>query len=1000
MAAVIVSGSASISINPQETEARLVFTADPSGDGWDLAAVNKLAMDNQVKIQTDPKTIEGFLHKASKSSEPMELILNQGIEPEEQVAETVIWEALPVPGDMAPFLKEALASAAAPKIFRVRVDKVKHEKTVKKPGALPFMPAREEVVVSWDRKETREEVNVDPDPKEIKYAMKGAKIGTVTPSTPGKPGKSIYGRPIPPRMAGDGTCLLGEGISREKNELSSAVSGFLRIGGDWADIVPLAKHAYEITTGMDGLTLFLNFEPGDARFAPPSCEEILAAARAKGAPESGLVSARQLDEAITEAVKHHESLQAFPLLRPQESEVRIDINPEKTAAVLYLRKGVAGSLPLEMKTISQALKDSGIHGFDAEKLKSAIHEFMSGKELELKDYVLVEGTASTRGKDREIEIAAELLRGDEQKRVLARFAAWRKTGNANGPGIDPGPEVSCAFVEEGQLVANVSAGSEGEPGKDIFGNEIPGLPGNDPDIKLIRGLELSGSEIKAVKDGLLLMSASGTGSREPVPLEKSFRGEVIDYRDAKVAIRISADAMEARGDLHSEEGAGVPLSVENILKVLGTLGVVKGIDKAEVEEACALARAGGSVSGHVLARGQIAIAPGSSAVKWLVSVPSPESAAETAGADEAALSIDTGDDLPVETAAKSSSVQVKAGTPIAELSGPLEKGRPGFDVMGKEISVEGAEALVIEHDDSVREMAVGKGKRLVALRSGDLSYDGRTLKISSEKSISGDAGPATGNINFSGEVKIGGNVLPGCAIIAGSHVIIDGVAEEALISAGGRAIAAMGIKGGGKGIIRARAGIESAFSERASLLAVGDIKLKKGSIRSTIKTNGRLLITDDNGRLSGGICQARRGINAADVGTDKGIRTELSFGQDYLVKDQIGACEDEIIKLRRMLTEIEENIKNALNKKLPLADEVRKEKVKLVKLLEQLNLKVFTLREKFEEHYDSEVRVRGSVFPGVLMESHNRFYEVKQKRSRVIFYFDSVTGSIKEKPLV
>ena len=979
MAAVIVSGSASISINPQETEARLVFAADPSGDGWDVAAVNKLALDNQIKVQTDPKTIEGFLHKASKSSAPMELILCQGIPPEEQVNEAVKWEALPVPGDMAPFQNQALASAGAPAIIRIRVEKIKHEKTVKKAGALPFMPAKEEVVVSWERKETREEVAVDPAAKEIKYAEKGTKIGTITPSTPGKPGKSIFGRPIPPRMAGDGACLLGEGINREKNELLAAVSGFIRIGENWADIVPLAKPSYKINTGFDGVTLFLTFVPGDPGFAPPTGEEILAAAAANGAAEGSLVSAGELDEAIAEAVKHRELLEAFPLQRPQESAARVDIDPEKTRAVLYLRKGVAGSLPLEMKAISQALKDSGVHGFDADALRAAIHTFMEGKELELKDYVLVEGTASTRGKDREVEIEAAPLQDAELKRILARLSEWKNREKLNSGGIDPGKATAFSLVEEGQVVARVSAGSDGVPGKDIFGNEIPGLPGNDPDIKLFRGLDMSGSEIKAVKSGLLLMDSSGTSSRE-----KSFRGEVINYRDAKIAIRVSADSMEASGDLFSEEGAGIPLTAGNVLKVLATLGIVKGIDKAEVEEACALARAGGSVSGYVLARGQPAIAPGGVTVNWLMSITpvDADKAADAAGSSAGAT------------------IQVKAGMPIADLSEAIEKGRPGFDVKGTELPIDGGTAVTIEHDNSVRELATGRGKRLVALRSGELSFDGKTIKISSVKNIEGDAGPATGNINFSGEVKISGNVLPGCAIIAGSHVIIDGLAEEALISAGGKATAALGIKGGGKGIIRARAGIESAFSERASLMAMGDIRLKKGSIRSTIKTNGRLIITDDNGRLSGGICQARRGINAADLGSDRGTRTELSFGQDYLIKDQIAVCEEDIVKIRRVLSEIEEKIKTSLQKKLPIADEIRKEKIKLVKLLEQINLKVFTLREKFEEHCESEIRVKGSVFPGVVMESHNRYYEVKQMRSHVVFYFDRESGSIKERPLL
>ncbi|MCL2319008.1 MAG: FapA family protein [Treponema sp.] len=1006
-------GSASISIDPQELEARLVFIPDPSGTEWDAAAVSRLAADKRLSAHPDPKALELFFQKAAKAktAAPLELSLCQGIAPENPVSETISWEPLPIPGDMAALQKEALANAGPPVIFRTKVERIKHEKKVKKPGALPFMPVKEEIVVSWERKETREEVAVNPEAREIKYADKGTKLAVLSPSSPGKPGKSIFGRPIPPKPA-DEPCLLGKGIARSKNELSAMVSGFLRIGENWADMVPLSKPSWRINTGIDGLTLFFHFEPGDSRFAPPTGEEVLAAAASAGsmaaAADGTMVSAGELDKAIAEAVKHREPVEAFALFRTREAEARVDINPDKTRAVLRLRKGLAGARPLEMKAISQAIKDSGVLGFDAEKLKAAIHAFMEGKALVLSDYVLVEGSPSTRGKDREIQVEAALLSGEEQKQVLARLMA-RRGRNLSGAGeIDPSRATGFAFVEKNAVVATVSAASEGQEGKDIFGNVIPGLPGNDPDIKLFRGLELHGSSVTASQNGLLLMEASG----------KSFRGEVIDYRDAGINVHVSEDAMEARGDLFREEGSGVPLSVENVLKALAALGIRKGIDKGGIEKACALARARGSVSGYVFAKGEIPLAKGGSALTWLLPIGPPE-LAEASASREAAASTEAGASTDAEIpmvedgaggeparnasagtgASGTETVQVKAGTPIVEMSEPFAAGRPGYDVMGTAIPIEKATVISIDHDDSVLEVQQGKGKRLVAARSGALSFDGRELRISSVKTIQGDVGPATGNIKFSGEIQISGNVLPGFVVMGGSHVTVGGIAEGAFISAGGKAMLALGIKGGGKGVVRARAGIETAFAERASVMAVGDIKLTKGSILSAIKTNGKLYISSASGKLSGGVCQARQGIDAGDIGSEKGVRTEISFGQDYLLKDQIGVCEEEIAKTRRSLSEIEEKVKSALQKKLPLSGDVLKEKIRLVKLLEQLNLKNFTLREKFEEHHESEICIRGTVFPGVVIESHDRYYEVQQKRSRVIFYFDRESGRIKERPL-
>jgi uncharacterized protein (DUF342 family) len=328
----------------------------------------------------------------------------------------------------------------------------------------------------------------------------------------------------------------------------------------------------------------------------------------------------------------------------------------------------------------------------------------------------------------------------------------------------------------------------------------------------------------------------------------------------------------------------------------------------------------------------------------------------------------------------------------------VPEGRPGFDVRGQPLAVEAGEALTITHDDSVKEIPLKTGKRLLAARSGELRFDGKQLRIATLQGIQGDVGADTGNINFAGEVRITGKVHPGFTVIGGQNVLIAGNVESALISAGGKVVIVRGVQGVGKGVVRARNTIEIGAAERATLMAVEDIKVKNSCTFCNIKTNGRLFLAGEMGNLVGGVCKARRGVNALNVGAEKDSRTEISFGQDYLVKDQIEVTEGEIEKIRAALIELEKKIKQLEHIPSSLAA-ARGEKVKFMKMLEQLNLKVFTLREKFEEHHESEIRIRGTVHPGVVMESQDRYYEVKQKRDRVIFYFDRTTGRIMEKNL-
>jgi uncharacterized protein (DUF342 family) len=954
--AVIAKGNASIVIDPEETLATLIFTPDPEGLGWDADAVIKLSGENRLSPPPSPKTLEPFLQKAAraKTRDPVKLVLVEGTPPEEPAGETVVWETLAVPPDLAAFEKETLAAAGAPELYRIRVEKIKKETIVKKPAPLPFLPPKEEKVITWDRREIREAAEVDTETKDIKYAEKGAKAGTVTPPKQGKPGRNVFNRPILPKTHGDGAFLLGGGLAREKNHIIAQRSGFLRAGKNWADIVPLAKPLWSVVRGADGLTFYFKFEAGDPRFPLPTGAEVLDAAKAAGALEASLVSAESVDKEISESIAAGEDIPAFSLLEVQEARAAVDIDADKMEAVLSLRKGVSGALPLEMKAISQAIRDSGVRGFDAEKVKAGIRAFMEGADLELR-YTLVQGKAPARGKDREIEIKAALLEDAAAKAVLERL---RTAAEGNIPIAEV---TGLAPVRRGETAAEIAGTAEGEAGRDVFGADIPGLPGNDPELRLFRGLGQHGRKITVEEDGLLLVK-SGPGF---------FKGDVIPYRDGRITVAVSEDAMEARAELLREEGAGLPLNPAAVLEALKAAGVTKGVDEEAVPAACRAAAEKGNWSG-ILARGEMPAAKGFPVVRWLLPGLGPRG-------------LKPG----------SEPVSVTAGTPVAEIRPGGPEGKPGFDVRGKDLPAGEALPLKISHDDSIQETPEGNGVRLCAARAGELTYDGTDLRVSGVRSIRGDVGKATGNINFPGDVKIGGKVEPGFSVV-GRNVLVVGLSEAALVSAGGRAVMAGGVKGAGKGVVRARTTIEAAFVEAAVLLAVEDIKVQLGCAGCSIKTNGMLLVSGETGKLAGGLCRARRGVNVQELGSAKGLRTEISFGQDYLLKDQIEAVQADIEKIRAALKRADIKIREAANNPAALG-KAGAEKVGLLKKLEQLTLRIFTLREKFEEHHESEVTVRGAVYPGVVMESHGRYYEINRPREAAVFYFDRETGRIKER---
>ncbi|MDR2048937.1 MAG: FapA family protein, partial [Treponema sp.] len=735
-----------------------------------------------------------------------------------------------------------------------------------------------------------------------------------------------------------------------------------------------AKSSWEIHTGTDGVTLFFTFRPGDPRFPVPKGADIIAEAK-KDNP-ADFIPPEEIDRAIGRSMKTRAPVLALPLFKTREAEAGVNVSPDLLRAELILRKGVAGARPLEMKAISQAIRDSGVKGFNAEELKAAIKSFMEGSGVALV-YVLAEGKAASRGTDRNVELLAKPVGAEEKAALLKRLASY------NGAEGFPCSEADMVcVVEKDEKAALVTPGGDGEEGLDVYGRVIPGLPGNDPEIKIFRGLRMHGSDIIAETGGLLLVkgiresAGKDTEEHSGNPSGGSFFGTVIEYRDAKAVITISPDAMRASAELYGSIGPGLPLDPELVMKSLAAAGVTTGIDQEAVETACKLASLKGNASA-VLARGRPASSAGSQVVTWLIP-------AFAAGPSHGARTC-----------------PVIRGQALAELSTAAAEVK-GFDVSGKALEPDAA-GPELAWDETVIAAADGeKGKRLTAKTSGELCFTrtsgGETEKLSirSLKEIRGDVGKETGNVTFSGELRIAGKVNPGCSVIGGKDVLVGGSADAALISAGGKAVIVRGINGGGRGVVRARNSIEAAFAENATLLAVEDIRLQSRCEGCTVKTNGRVIT---GGKLSGGICKSRKGISAAELGADRSKRTEISFGQDYLIKDQIEAGEREIEKINAALDATEIRIKKVLENGSSALQAAREEKVRLLKLREQYRLKVFTLRERFEEHHDSEIAIKGAVYPGVVMESHDRYYEIFEKRSGVVFFFDRDSGRIKERPI-
>jgi len=983
MAQSTAKGDLSLAIEEDESEASLAFTPNKDGAEWTAEKVLRILMDARIGGYNQKKA-EDLVGKFSRAKGPLKEVVASGSPPELPQPEMPSWSDMDIPADLADLAASSASEAPPPLLYKVRVESIKVEKKVKKPAALPFLAPKIEVVEVVEKREKREQVFPDTTVLRIGWAKKGDKLGTLSQAKPGKTGKSIFGKPLPPPQD-ESAFFSGPGVFRNKNELIASEDGVVRVGERWVDIVPLPRHAWSVEGSPDGASFFLNYTPGDPRLPAPTAPEILDKAKELGAPEDSLVEEEAVAAALGGAATSGEALFSWSLSRDRDAKAEVKVSPDGVLATLSIWKGRGHGRPLDLAMVSQALKASGLRTINFAAIKQGILDFYKGKDAELLDYPVAQGKAPGRGKDRKLSISVAFMPEDKAAEMRKRIAEHPGLSLAV-PSLSEFPieeSTKLASVQLGQKLGEMPSSGTGADGMDVYGKVLPGIPGNDPAVKTFEGIDFGRDKLVSTATGVLLADEK----------DGLWRLRVLRFRDAAVEVSVAADSMSAALTLGAEEGLGSPLTVEGVLASLAEKGVVQGLEPYSIAEAVSDARSGKPVLKRVVARGKQGKPGGSVEVEWLAH-----------RATGALYTIHDGNRADFRE--RDTMTRVEAGAPILRIKKAADAGEDGVDVLGKPVKATGSAGadLVPEHDATIREEKDAEGNTLyVAVNGGEMVVEGLfgeggRITVREKLDVEGDVGNATGNLRFPGTVHVAGSVLAGYSLIAGGDVAIAGAVEASLVSSDGCIKVAEGIKGARKGTIRARLCIEAAFAEQALLLAVDDVRLKTGCVLCNVKTNGRLLVAGDKGSLIGGICRARKGVDVAVLGSENFAKTEISFGQDYLVADQIEAEEREIEKLKTMILQSDRTMTELESAGAGL-DRIRQDKVKLLKLLEKRTHRVFDLREKFETHVASEVRVRGMVFPGVILESHNRFYEVRAKKSKVVFSFDQQLGRIVERPL-
>jgi uncharacterized protein len=685
----------------------------------------------------------------------------------------------------------------------------------------------------------------------------------------------------------------------------------------------------------------------------PTLASIKQHAALKGIALKNLLSDELLEKNIEKAKQVIPEAFSFPIVLDPSFDVRIIISSDKTSARLYIRKAADPKTPLDLKLISTAISNSRLEKIDREAINNAIKKFQNSPEMELNDFILSEGFPPTRGKDRVLVPKLQWLNEEETQSYIQRI---------NSIEIKQDEVAQAALVLKDELLFEISETEQGQQGLDVFGKTIPPIRGNDPLVKILSNAVIAKDTIQSSITGLCVCWDSN-GIKKIL---------VLPYKDAQAHTTICEDKMSVSLTIEPSIGAGTPASIELAKESLAEQGITQNIDEGILTQLISDIKTQ-NVSKHaVVVRGLKPVKPGGSRIQWIIHP-------DQGGAP----------------------VYVSESNVILEIQ-QLSAGADGYDIFGTVLPSQSAENEIIpDITETIHKEPKEDNPAITQYRAsiaGELLFSNNTLTITNQKVITGDINDESGDISFPGHLVIEGNIQNGHAAKASGELTITGNAGTALVSADGSVKMTGGIHGAGKGIVWAKQEITLAFAENAKVLAGKDIFIHKYCFQCVVKTNGVLHLDGNPGILLGGAVHASKGVEVFELGSEKTIRTTISFGQNYLVGDQIDVCEKEVEQIKEYVQKIDQRMKQISNEN-PEIHTLRQKKLNLLKRNDKLTVRIFTLKEQYETHIPSHIRVENNVYPGVILESHGRYFEVREKRNHVIFIFDQTTGQITCNPI-
>ena len=341
---------------------------------------------------------------------------------------------------------------------------------------------------------------------------------------------------------------------------------------------------------------------------------------------------------------------------------------------------------------------------------------------------------------------------------------------------------------------------------------------------------------------------------------------------------------------------------------------------------------------------------------------------------------------------------VHKGDLICEVHYPIP-GTDGKSVDGRIIAArKGTQPKIPKGKNTV--FADEEKTLLVSDKDGELLFKEGGFNVNELLTISGDVDVASGNIHFSGDVLVKGDVREGFSVTAEGNITIEGTCEGAELKAEGDIAIAHGMTGGGKGTIHAGGNIKCLFLENCKAFAEGDIEVDQ-VVFSQLSSGGNITVSGKKGSVTGGKLIAGKAITADIIGApnNPALKTDIVLGAaPELIKNHSTTAHNlkdvsaKLYKINQDISYIEENIKRMPENRVAKLDQLKIQRKFVDMQKNSLEASLAKMTEELEETKKACSLTCRSVNPTVNFRVGESNYVLqKQVNSCRLYVKDNVT---------